>query len=82
MDGLTAVEIIFALVILGAIFLFIGLRILRVALKLAFAMAIIFVLVAGAGVGWWGGWFGTGAKSHVPAGATNKRPAAANRSTR
>ena len=79
MDRLTAVEM-FALVIVGAIFLFIARRVLRLALKLAFAMTLIFVLVVGASVGWWGGWFGTGTRSHVPAGATNKRPATANRS--
>ena len=79
MNGLTIVEIVFALVIVGAIFLFIARRILRLALKLAFVLAIIFVLLVGGGVGWWRRWFDTETKNRIPAGATNKRHVAANR---
>jgi hypothetical protein len=79
---LTSAGIVFALVVVGAIFLFIARRILRLALRLAFVMAIIFMLIAGAGVGWWRGWFGTETKSRTPAGATNKRHVGANGSSR
>ena len=76
----TTVGIVFVLLIVGAVFLFLARRILRIALKMAFAMAIIFMLVVGAGFGWWRGWFETGTKSRTPA-ATNRR-APANRSPR
>jgi ABC-type xylose transport system permease subunit len=76
---LTTATIIFVVAILGAVFLFLTRRVLRIALKLAFAMAVLFVLVLGAGVGWWRGWFETRTKNHVPA-ATNKRVTPGNRS--
>ena len=78
----TAAAILFLVLILGVVFLFIARRILRIAMKLAFAMAVIVLLVAGAGVGWWQGWFETSTKNRAPAGTTNKRPAGANRSSR
>ncbi|HXT61860.1 MAG TPA: hypothetical protein VN696_02370, partial [Pyrinomonadaceae bacterium] len=81
-DLLTSAGIVFALVVVGASFLFIARRILRLALRLAFAMAIIFMLIVGAGLGWWRGWFGTETKNRTPAGATNKRLVGANRSSR
>ena len=79
LELLTSAGIIFALLIGGVIFLFVARRILRIALKLAFAMAVMFVLVVGAGVGWWRGWFETPTKNRVPA-ATNKRVTPGNRS--
>jgi len=53
----TTVAIVFLLVIVGGIFLIIARRVLRLALKLAFAMALVFVLVAGGAaalLGWLG----------------------------
>ena len=82
MESITAVGIVFVLLVLGVVFLFIARRILRLALKLAFALAIVSVLVIGAGVGWWRGWFDTQPKNRTPAGATNKRATPASRSTR
>jgi hypothetical protein len=73
---------VFALVIVGAIFLFIARRILRLAVKLALAMAVVSALVITAGFGWWRGWFETTKKNRVPATTTNKRAAPANRSPR
>jgi multisubunit Na+/H+ antiporter MnhC subunit len=70
----TTAGIILALLIVGAVFLFLARRILRIALKLAFAMAVIFMLVAGAGIGWWRGWFSASPPSeHRQAGQTNQR---------
>jgi hypothetical protein len=66
----TTAGIIFALLIVGSVFLFLARRILRIALKIAFAMAIIFMLVVGAGFGWWRGWFTSSQSSpatHRPA---------------
>jgi len=40
-------------------FLFIARRVFRLALKLAFVGVIVFLLVVGAAVGWWRGWFGS-----------------------
>jgi len=84
LDGnlINTVGAIFILLLLGGIFLFLARKILRIALKLALAAAIIFVLVVGAGMGWWRGWFETGSKNHIPAATTNRRTTAANRSPR
>jgi ribose/xylose/arabinose/galactoside ABC-type transport system permease subunit len=79
---LTTAGIILAFAIIGTIFLFVASRILRIALKLVFAMAVILVLVVGAGVGWWRGWFETTKQNRIPATTTNKRAAPANRSPR
>jgi hypothetical protein len=81
LDGLTIVEIVFALVIVGAIFLFVARRILRLALKLALATAIVSALVITAGFGWWRGWFETSTRNR-PSSTTNKRAAPANRPAR
>jgi multisubunit Na+/H+ antiporter MnhC subunit len=40
-------------------FLFIARRVFRLALKLAFIGVIVFLLIVGAAVGWWRGWFGS-----------------------
>jgi len=75
----TTAGIIFVLLIVGAVFLFLARRILRIAIKLAFAMAIIFVLVVGAGVGWWRGWFDSGTRARATPPTTNTRSAPNNR---
>ena len=40
-----------------AAFLLVARRLLRVAVKVAFALTLIFALLLTAGVGWWRGWF-------------------------
>jgi predicted lysophospholipase L1 biosynthesis ABC-type transport system permease subunit len=81
-EAITLVAAVFVLVIVGAVFFFIARRILRLALKLAFAMAVVSALVITAGFGWWRGWFETGTKNRAPAAASNKRAAPPNRSPR
>jgi hypothetical protein len=70
----TTVGIGFVLLILGAVFLFIARWLLRLALKLALVMTVFFVLAAGAGIGWWQGWFGKKNTSQVPTRQTTRRP--------
>ncbi|HEX5701752.1 MAG TPA: hypothetical protein VFX97_00875 [Pyrinomonadaceae bacterium] len=71
---ITTVAILFLLVIVGGIFLIIAKRVLRLALKFAFAMALVFMLVAGGAVGWWQGWFSSSSSSaRRPAVQTNQR---------
>ena len=79
MEGLTIPVIVVVLVIAGAVFFVIARKILRLALKLAFAMAVVFALLITAGFGWWRGWFETGTKNRAPAAASNKRAAPPNR---
>ena len=45
-----------------AIFLFIAKRVLRLAIKLVLVGIVILALLAGAGYGWWNGWFDTRSK--------------------
>jgi cell division protein FtsW (lipid II flippase) len=54
---LTEISIGLAILIVGLVFLFVARRILRLALKIALAVALVFVLLAGAAVAWWQGWF-------------------------
>jgi len=75
----TAAGTIFVLLIVGAVFLFLARRILRIALKLALVMALVFVVLIGAGLGWWRGWFDGGTKAHPAPTTTNTRSAPANR---
>ncbi len=50
------ISIVLAILAL-AIFLFIAKRVLRLAIKLTLAGLVILVLLVGAGVAWWNGWF-------------------------
>jgi len=75
----TTAGIVFVLLIVGAAFLFLARRILRIALKLALVMALVFVGLIGAGLGWWRGWFEGGTKAHATPTTTNTRPAPSNR---
>jgi multisubunit Na+/H+ antiporter MnhC subunit len=75
----TTAGIIFALLIVGAVFLFLARRILRIALKLALVMALVFVVLIGAGFGWWRGWFDSGTKERATPTTTNTRFAPTNR---
>jgi len=61
----TAVTVL--IVILVVAFLLLARRVLRVAIKMAFALALVFALLLTAGVGWWRGWFLPGAKAPAPA---------------
>ena len=62
-----------AALLLVVVFVFILKRMLRLALKLAVAGAVILGLLVVAGYGWWSGWFDTQFKSHRPA-ATRTAP--------
>ena len=79
MNAVTPIAIAVVLVIAGAIFFVVARRILRIALKLAFAMAIIFLLVVGAGVGWWRGWFSSSTRSAPRPTVTSNQHANTNR---
>jgi len=81
-EAIALVAAVFVLVIVGAVFFFVARRILRLALKLAFAMAVISALVITAGFGWWRGWFETNTRNRTPASTTNKRVMPNNRSPR
>ena len=62
----TAVAIL--IVIFVVAFLFMARRILRIAIKVAIALTLIFALLLTGGVGWWRGWF----SSNTPARQTNR----------
>jgi len=64
----TAVAIL--IVIFVVAFLFMARRILRIAIKVAIALTLIFALLLTGGVGWWRGWFSWG--SNTPARQTNR----------
>ena len=48
--------------VLVALFLLVARRALRLAVKLAFVGVLVMLLVAGALVGWWRGWFGSSSR--------------------
>jgi hypothetical protein len=64
----TAVAILLVIVVVA--FAFVARRILRIAIKFALVMTILFALLLAGGVGWWRGWFSTGSKT--PAHQTNR----------
>ena len=82
MEAIAPVAVLLVLFVVGGLFFVIARRILGLALKLAFAMAVVFALLITAGFGWWRGWFETGTKNRAPAAASNKGAAPANRSPR
>jgi len=63
---------IIVLVVIGAI-LFIGRRVLRLAVKLAIVGVLLLLLVAGGAYGWWQGWFGSTSRTEQPASHTRPR---------
>jgi ABC-type uncharacterized transport system permease subunit len=71
------------LVVLG--FLFVGRRVLRLAVKLAIAGVLILLLIAGVTVGWWRGWFGPSSSAARPTSqreqGSNQRPNSNRRSS-
>jgi hypothetical protein len=52
------------------VFVFIARRLLRLALKLVFIGVVMVALLAGAGYGWWNGWFDSSAKTQRRPGPT------------
>jgi multisubunit Na+/H+ antiporter MnhC subunit len=54
-------------------FLFIARRVFRLALKLALVGALVGVLLVGAGVAWWRGWFGSSSHGERAVPQTNQR---------
>jgi hypothetical protein len=66
----------------GGVFLFLARWILRITVKLALVMTLVFVVLIGAGFGWWRGWFDSGTKARATPAATNTRAVPANRNRR
>ena len=60
------------LVIVVVAFLFVARRILRIAIKVAFALTLVFALLLAAGVGWWRGWFSLNSNPRAPVRQTNR----------
>ena len=60
--------------VLVALFLLVARRALRLAVKLAFVGVLVMLLVAGASVGWWRGWFGSSSRPEKKPTPTNQRP--------
>jgi len=56
-----------------ALFLFVARRALRLAVKLAFVGLLVVLLIAGASVGWWRGWFGSASRPDKKPMPTNQR---------
>ena len=67
----TAVAVIILIVVVA--FLFIARRVLRVAIRLALALTLVFAVLLTAGVGWWRGWFTSSSNTHVPVRQSNGR---------
>ena len=57
------------IVIFGIALLFVARRVMRIAIKLALVMTIVFAVLLTVGVGWWRGWFSS---SPNPARQTNR----------
>ena len=64
----TAVAILLVIVIVA--FMFVARRVLRVAIRLAFALTLVFAVLLTTAVGWWRGWFS--ASSKTPTHQTNR----------
>lgn len=60
------------IVILVAAFLFVARRVMRIAIKLAFALTIVFALLLTGVVGWWRGWYSPGSNTRAPVRQTNR----------
>jgi hypothetical protein len=68
------------LVVLGV--LFVGRRVLRLAVKLAIAGVLILLLLAGVTVGWWRGWFGASSSAARPTSQREQGPTQRSNSNR
>jgi hypothetical protein len=59
------------LLVIGIVaFMFVARRVLRVAIRLALGLTLVFAVLLTTAVGWWRGWFSTGSKT--PAHQTNR----------
>jgi len=56
-----------------ALFLLVARRVFRLALKLAFVGVLVVLLVVGASVGWWRGWFGSSSRPDKKTTPANQR---------
>jgi len=70
---LPATAVAFVILFSAVLFFFIARRLLRLAIKAAFALAIILGVLMTVGAGWWRGWFDTSSRTTHPAQPTNKR---------
>jgi len=69
----TTISIGFVVFIAALVLFFVARQILKLALKVAFAFALIFMLLGGATLGWWQGWFSSSSSTRRPATPTNQR---------
>ena len=69
----TAIATGLVLLVVGVALLFIARIILRLAIKAAFIVALVFVLLGGATAAWWQGWFSSLTSERRPAAQTNQR---------
>ena len=76
----TAVAILIIISVVA--FLFVARRILRIAIKVAFALTLIFALLLTGGVGWWRGWFSPSSKTRATVRQSNSRATSNIRPTR
>jgi multisubunit Na+/H+ antiporter MnhC subunit len=70
----TAVAVLIVIVVVA--FMFVARRVLRVAIRLALGLTLVFAVLLTAGVGWWRGWFTS--NTHTPVRQT-ARPTAPRR---
>jgi len=56
-----------------ALFLIVARRVFRLALKLAFVGVLVVLLIVGASVGWWRGWFGSSSRPDKQTAPANQR---------
>jgi len=67
---LSSTTVLILLVILMVAFMFVAGRVLRVAIRLAFALTLVFAVSLTSVFGWWRGWFASSSKA--PAHQTNR----------
>jgi len=67
---LSTTAVVILVIICVVAFLFIARLVMRVAIKAAFALAVVFALLLMGAVGWWRGWFST--TERTPARQTNR----------
>ena len=67
---LSTTAVVILVIICVVAFLFIARLVMRVAIKAAFALAVVFALLLTGAVGWWRGWFSTS----TPVKQANQQP--------
>ena len=75
----TAISTGLIVFIAGLVLFFVGRWILRLAIKAAFVLALVFVLLAAGTIGWWRGWFSSLSSSEPRPATQTNQPRNANR---